>query len=193
MTRGLRAWNRVAAFIVGLILVAGGAAAIAWWHGDLARWWPDAPIALDPNQYNPPTASWWPWVLLGAGVVLVIVALWWLAAHLRTTRVSSIRLSGSDERGTLALSTGAAVDHLGHLVRALPRVTGYRGRLVRERKRPVLAATVRVTPDADLPELTERLTELTAEFVRASSLPDLGVRVRVQVARRSGKPRHEVA
>lgn len=193
MTRGLRAWNRVAAILVGLCLLAVGAAGVFWWRGDLTRWWPDAPERLDVAGVTEPTVSWWPWTVLIVGAALTLLALFWLIAHLRTTRAGSVRLAGSDVSGSLTLTTGSAVDHLGRLVRTLPRVTGYRASVVRERGRLVLVAKVRVTPDADLPVIADRLTALTAEFVSAASLPDLGVRLRIQVTRQSGRPRREVA
>lgn len=192
MTRGLRAWNRVAALVVGLALVAVGGGAVAWWHGDLTRWWPGAPERVEVSGLTPPTDGWWGWALLGAGVVLVVLGLWWLLAHLRGTRLSTFRLAGSDARGTLSLTMGPAVDHFRSLVKPLPRVTGCRATVVTERHRPVLVATVQAAPDADLPELARRITVLTEEFVRAACVPGLGVRIRLRIDPRRGRPRRTV-
>ena len=191
MTRGVRAVNRLVALVVGLALVVVGVAAVMWWTGTLEDVWAAAPGALDPGRIEEVTGTgWFGATATAVGVVLGLLALWWLAAHLRTPREGTLTLSGSDASGRLTLDPGALASHVAQEARRLPGVVGSRSVVDRDGGRHVLVSTVQVNPEADLPVLGQDVTALVTRARDVLGRPTMAARTHLAVQRRArGGPR----
>ncbi|WP_432497586.1 hypothetical protein [Kineococcus gypseus] len=186
MTRRVLALDRLAALVAGLVLLALGLAAAAWGAGQLPRLWPAAPAELRLSTATDAYAqSWWPLASGAAGAVLVLLALWWLLAHLPRRGVPHLRLPGSDRTGALAVDGGSAVQAAAEEVAALPGVRSADGRLVHERGHLLAVLTVTADPTADLAELVDGVERVSGDLRRVLGRDDVRGRVRVQVARRA--------
>ena len=145
MSRGTAALDRIAALVVGLVLVVGGAALVVWRAG----WVSSAPDRIrSPWLTDAVGASWWPWALVVAGIVLVLLGVWWLVSHVPQRGLRTLRLGGSEEGGTLSVDTGALTDQLSQDVAALPGVRSARTRFVTEEGRTTVVTTVIAEPAA---------------------------------------------
>ena len=86
MRRGLIAFDRLAALIIGIVLIAAGAAALGW-RFDL--------IAGDRLEINGltgvPQQNWWPWATGAGGVLLVFLGFSWLVRHLPRRGTGQLR------------------------------------------------------------------------------------------------------
>lgn len=102
MTRLAVTFDRFAALVAGLALVAFGAALVVW----NTTWLPNLPdsIAL-PGLRSATATGWWPFALAGAGVVLVVVALRWLFAHTPAAKIKDLPLR-SDAAGSITVDLG---------------------------------------------------------------------------------------
>ena len=110
MRRGVIAVDRVAAFVLGVGLIAAGAAALGW-RFDLI---PDAPERLRFSWLSDTTqTAWWPWATGAAGVLLVLIGLIWLIRHFRSRGVGRLQLVGSDRTGRLTADANAAATAAG--------------------------------------------------------------------------------
>ncbi|MBF0688742.1 MAG: hypothetical protein IR158_13375 [Cellulomonas sp.] len=191
MNRGLRAVNRIVAFVVGLPLVVAGVAAVLWWTGTLSDAWPQTSGALDPRRVQEVVdTGWFGGVATAGGVVLALLALWWLAAHLASPRVGTLRLPGSGADGRLTLDGSALAGHVAEQARRLPGVVGARSVIDREGGRHVLVSTLQVDPEANLPVLSDEVATLVARARDVAELPGMAARTRLAVQRRArGLPR----
>jgi hypothetical protein len=186
VTRGVAAVDRVLALLLGLTLVALGAGAFAW-QRDLL------PGATEETRLGPARdlaeQSWWPWALGGGALVLVLLALWWLAAHLRRGRVRAIRLAGSDGSGVLRLQVGPVVEAAGRQLGRRLGVTSVRTSVTRERGAPVAELVVTTEHGADLSRVTADVRHTCRELATALDGEPLTVRVLLHAAR---APRDDV-
>jgi len=189
--RGVRATNRVVAFVVGLALLVVGVAAVLWWAGVLGDVWAQTPTALDPGRVSEVTdATWFGWAATVSGVVLGLLALWWLLAHLGTPRVGTLTLAGSDASGRLTIDVGALAGHVADEARRLPGVVGARSTVDLDRGRYVLVSTLQVDPEADLPALADDVAALVARARDVVGIRRLAARTHLAVRRRArGGPR----
>src|SRR5690349_18098269 len=96
--------DRAAAFVLGLALLAAGAAAVAWPAGWLDRLWPSVPqrVTTQPGL-TAVDQPWWPWACGAAGLLAVLAGARWLLAHLPQRRVGAVLLPGSGRDGRLLL------------------------------------------------------------------------------------------
>lgn len=118
MTRHTARVSRAGLILIGLILLAGGGAA-------LARGLDAFPAALGPStagllshaQVRYPTEHAWVWPAVAAvTAVLAVLPLWWLAAQTRTNTVRRLSLEPDHTHGVTVLpadaATGAITDEL---------------------------------------------------------------------------------
>lgn len=191
MTRTVRRVDRTLAALLGLLLLAAGVAAVLWWTGTLARLWPAAPTQLDAGALATwRTAPWWGASAIAAGLVLGALAVWWLAAHLASPRVGTLRLAGSGTEGDLDLDATAVCRFVTTTLADVPGVRRARVRLEADPAPHVLVGRVDVDPDADVAEVAVRTRETVAQARDVLGLPDLHARVRLAVGRRAtGSPR----
>jgi len=176
--------DRLAALVAGLVLLALGVAMVLWWGGWLTRLWPQAPEQLTLQTATDALgASWWPAASLAAGLVLGLLALWWLLAHRPHRSTGPVRLQGSDGSGGLLLDGSAAVSTAAEVLQDTPGVRSARGRLVRDRGDLVAEVSAVLEPTADLERVTSGAEDALTDLATVLGRPDIRGRVRLAVAR----------
>ncbi len=194
MKRSVLGLDRVVLVLLGLLVLAVGLVVAAWGAGLLPRVWDRSPdevtLATATDAF---AASWWPGASLAAGVVLGLLALWWLVAHRTHRSVGDLRLQGStpaDPRrvdGSAAAATAADVIAETHGVRSAGgKVVADRGHLVAELK-------VTVEPDADLTTVAAAADRTMGELATVLGRDDVTARVHLDVARTSHGSRRQLA
>lgn len=179
MTRGVLALDRVVAVLLGLVLLLGGVAGLAWWTGDLA---PDT--TLDTSSVTSTIeADWFPAASGAGAVVLALLALWWLVAHLPRRRIGQVLLPGSGPRGTLKVGGDGPTRAAAQVLSGVPGVRSAGGRLVHDRGRLVAELSATVEPRADLAEVAAAAGEIREQLLEVLGRPDVVGRVRLSVAR----------
>jgi hypothetical protein len=176
--------------LLGLVLLlAGTAAALLGW-GVFGRGRAGRPL-LDPMIVDALRAQplLWRWVAIVAGVVLLVVGLWWAVRSLRPERRPDLLLeSGSDT--TLLVTAGAAAEAVADRAAGLPGVSRTRGRMVGKAGSPALRLTVWLDDEADVGEICRRLdSEIVAEARDALGIAHLPVAVRLELDTVTTKPR----
>lgn len=187
MTRRAAAAERVLVLVTGLLLVAAGAAAVAWRE----EWFPELIGGpMDTSAVAERTDdAWWPWALCGAGVLLILLGLWWWRVHLRRDTERQLRLAGSGRGGRLTADTGAIMDSAAAALDAVPGLTYRQGRLRRERGGHVVEVKAAADPGAQLADAAVA-AERAAVAVRAhlGTEATAGFRLLVVAARRRTQP-----
>lgn len=190
MNRRTSAFDRVVVGLAGLALLTGGAWLLAWVLDLLPdRWWSPERLTLG-LAASVTEATWWTWLLLVGGLLLVAVGGSWLTAHLRSPSVERLSMPGDTEGGRLLLEGRALADGAAAGLAALsPEVTGASGRLVDERGQIVLSLTATVREDVDLGEVTRACEEVAERAATTSGRQDLTVRVRLRANARDRRAR----
>ncbi len=189
MSRATVALDRVLVLVLGLVLLAGGAWVVAWSSGRLpAGWWSTSTFSLGlPTAWT--AAAWWPWAVLGVGLLLVLVGLLWFLRHFRSSRVPVLPLAGDGSGGRLLVRDGALADGCAQaLVERCPDVVSASGRLLDQRGRMVLDLRAQVRPEADLASVAGACDEVVGYVRRSTGRPDLTSRTRLTVARHPSAP-----
>ncbi|WP_405059585.1 alkaline shock response membrane anchor protein AmaP [Kribbella sp. NBC_01505] len=180
MRRGLIAFDRTAAIVIALVLIAAGAVALGWRY-DLI---PDASDRVEIKGLSDlTTLSWWPWATGAAGVLLAILGLVWLARHLPRRGSGQLGLSGSDQSGRLTADTTAAADTAGQFLAQAPGVRNGTGRIVVDRGQLVAELTATLEPGADLGTVTAAAASTMQQLQHVIGRDDLRHRVELSVAR----------
>lgn len=152
MNRAVAGAERIAVLLVGLALLALGAATVAWERD----WIPDAVDRLDVSALLDRTGeSWWPWAVGLLGLVLVVLGLLWLRAHARRRSLGRLKLPGSGRGGTLEADSGALVDTASAALDEAPGVTSRGGRVWRDQREIVIELRAGLDPGADLGEVAD--------------------------------------
>ncbi|GAA3578840.1 hypothetical protein [Kribbella ginsengisoli] len=180
MGRGLIALDRVAAFVLGLLLLAGGAAALAWKYDVFA----DAPSKIRITGAPAVVAeSWWPWATGAAGIVLVLLALGWLLRHIPRRRINRLSLDGSSGDGRLSADVDSAVGAAAQVLAADPAVRSCSGHLITDRGEVVAELKTTINPDADLDHLRHTADRVLTELRELVGRDELRTRVLLRTAR----------
>lgn len=183
MSRAVIGWDRVAAFLLGLVLLAAGLAVVAWWAGYLDDVWSAAPDALDTRAAADLAGeTWWPWALGVAGGVLVLLGLWWLLAHIPRRSAGPLRLNGSGSGGELSIDGTEAAQAAAESLIATPGVRAASGSFIRDRGELVAGLRVTIDPTADLDEVASAVEVASADLHRVLGRDDVRCRAQVLVA-----------
>lgn len=202
----LRAVNRVLLGLLGLILLATGAA-VLFGGLDLPRRWgvslpsawpwegPDDVLLSDANRTHWRAEDWWWPALIALLTLVALVALWWALAQARRNRLPEVLVSThdpddpdappeSDELGAL-LRGRALEDAVEAEAAALPGVERSRVRLSGRRAAPRARVDLALGAHAEPGETVERLRTGALERARTSvGLSELPTEVRL------GRVRH---
>ncbi|MEW5813517.1 MAG: hypothetical protein AB1925_29170 [Actinomycetota bacterium] len=143
MSRAAVAFDRVVTLLSGIALVGLGLAAVAWARGDLGA---GRPLQTPLSGWM--SASWWPWALGGAGIVAILLALRWLAAHRWPAKAGRVDLTGDATSTADATSVASAA---GDALAADPAVTKASGTATLRRGRPTVTLSARVPARSGLP------------------------------------------
>ncbi|TRW44105.1 hypothetical protein [Georgenia yuyongxinii] len=193
MSRAVLALDRTLAFVLGLLLLAVGAAAVAWWAGELDRVWPTVPDTLRLGAASSAvSAPWWPWAAGVAGIVAMLLGLWWLIAHVPRRNVGTLALPGTPGRGSLRIDPGAAATTAAQVLAEAPGVRSVRGTVHDDRGELVAALSATIEPTADLATIVDRAERVSAELGHVLGIEAARGRVQLSVARRGRRlPRAE--
>ncbi|SDD47837.1 hypothetical protein [Glycomyces harbinensis] len=176
--------DRVGAALLGLVLLAAGAAVVDW-RFDLVGAWDRLDTGLIRETVE---ADWFAWAAGGAAVVLAVVALWWLFARVPRPVESGVRLgfSGADRvdvdvrsiapRLRESLEQSAPVDH----------VTSSRSRTGTGQ---LVLLRANVDPRADGESLRRAADDVAASVEAAFPDREVTVRILIDAPRRRGKRR----
>lgn len=183
MSRGVMGWDRVAAFVLGLLLLAAGLAVVGWWTGYLDDVWSAAPDALDTSAAADLAGeTWWPWALGVAGALLVLLGLWWLLSHIPRRGTGPLRLQGSGSGGELSIDGGQATQAAAEALAQTPGVRAASGTFARDRGELVAGLRVTIDPTADLDEVASAVEVASADLHRVLGRDDVRCRAQVSVA-----------
>lgn len=141
--------NRVLLAFLGLLLLAGGAFAVATHYGVLTV--ADRGTRLAPGTALPPT--WVLYVTAAAGVVVALLALRWLLSQVTPARTPTWRLAPDTE-----LATSVATAPFVAEVTDCPGVHAARAALTGPPGTPRLAVVVHLDQEATVPAVRDHLT-----------------------------------
>ncbi|WP_404351831.1 alkaline shock response membrane anchor protein AmaP [Phycicoccus jejuensis] len=180
MSRAVIAFDRLATLLLGLLLIVGGLAGIAWWRGDLGL---SGPLNVDAvaKQTEQP---WWPWVTGLVGAALVLLGLRWLAAHVITRGVGQVRLPGTGKAGRLTAQVNPVADAAATVLEGTEGVRSCRGTIQRDRGQLVARLRATIEPQADLREVAAAADGVATDLKKVLGRDDLHCLVTVHVARR---------
>jgi len=186
VSRRVLGLDRFLALLLGLVLIALGAAVGAWGLGQLTRVWASAPEQTSTAGATSTVleASWWPGAAAAGAVVLGLLGLWWLVAHVPRRSTGPLRLSGSDRSGTLLVDGSSAAQTAAEVLAETPGVRSASGRVVSDRGQLLAEISVTAEPSVDLAELAEAVERTTADLNTVLGRSDLRGRVAVRIARR---------
>ncbi|MEH3078653.1 MAG: hypothetical protein PGN11_18655 [Quadrisphaera sp.] len=189
MSRKVAAFDRLAVFVAGVVLLAGGALVGAWALDLLAQ--VGVPDSAVPQRISTAGATdltgqgWWAYATAAGALVLGVVGLWWLAAHIPHRGADPLRLPGSSAAGALTLDGGAAVAVAAQVIAEVPGVRSASGKMVSERGQLIAELDVVADPEVDLVELDHAMVSASADLNAVLSRSDVRGRVHVAIARRS--------
>lgn len=186
MGRTVLGLDRLAAIVLGLVLLVLGLAAAAWGAGWLVEVWAAAPQRLTLKTATDTVATaWWPWAAGVAGAVLVLLALWWLLAHLPRRGVGELSLEGSSTSGRLRIDPAGVAATAADVLSETPGVRSASSRVLRDRGQLVVALKATVEPDADLQSVVSATDDVATDLAQVLGRDDARARVQLGVARRA--------
>lgn len=180
MSRLTAAWDRIATVVVGLMLLAVGAAAVIWYYRLVGGF---------PKELHARTATrilgqrWWPWAAGAGGIVLVLLGLRWVAAHIPQRHNKQLSLTGSDATGRLSADLSAVAHAAADTLTDVPGVRSTGSAVHLDRGRQTLDITLTAEPHADLGVLAHASEQMTAELMQVLGADAPATRVHVHVAR----------
>ena len=192
MRRTVLALDRVTAILLGFILLVGGIAAADWYGGGLHRLWPAIPNRLSTTGAGHiMNDGWWPWAAAGAGVLAVLLGLWWLLAHLPRRSVGMLVLPGSGRPGRLLVDPSGPAATAAEVLAEAPGIRSAHSRVLRDRGELVVALTGTIDPRADLADVIAAADTVATDLQTVLGRDDARARIQLSVARRA-RPRPRV-
>lgn len=192
MDRHASRLNHVALALLGLLLLAAGAAGLARGLGAFGSRAASDPLITDRMREFAQDQGWfWP-AVVAAGVVLALLGLTWLLAQARSERLPGLSLDSGPDGGTTRLSGRAVTHALEDEVAEYPDVKSARAWLLGSSRRPRLRMNVSYREDTDLAGLRDRIDrEAVARVKTALERESLPVAIRLRPV--PAKDEHMVA
>jgi hypothetical protein len=178
--------DRVAALVLGVFLLAVGAAMVIW----TTHLIDGAPEYLTaPGLVFAAQTAWWPWAVTAAGILLVLLGLRWLATHRPARRARELTLADSNlSDGCLSADLGSLADAAAAELRERPAITSARGKAVIDRGKPSIHLDVTAAGTDTLAHAARAADEVAATTV--GMLGDaIAVQTRLHVNTRKPNPR----
>ncbi|WP_328291472.1 alkaline shock response membrane anchor protein AmaP [Kineococcus sp. NBC_00420] len=186
MGRAVLGLNRFLALVLGLVLIVMGVAMVAWAAGWLVKVWSAAPKTLTLKTATDAfTMAWWPWAAGIAGAIFILLAVWWLLAHLPRRGVGVLSLPGSSKSGRLLIDPAGAASTAADVLAETSGVRSASSRVLRDRGQLVVALKAVVEPTADLRSVVTATDEVAADLAQVLGREDARARVQLGVARRA--------
>ena len=185
MRRSVLAFDRVLMMLLGIALVILGLAAIGWQTGFLSRIWPGVPDALHVDMTQVTSKPNFAPIAAGAGVLLVLVGLWWLIAHVPRRGVGPLRLPSTGMPGRLTVDPNAAIEAAADVLADDPGIHSASGAVLTDRGQIVVRLRAVVDPYADLATVAESCDGVLADLATVLPPDKLRSRVEISVLRRA--------
>jgi hypothetical protein len=179
ISRSTLALDRLATFVLALVLIAGGILGIWWWTGDSSL---AARSDTTPVQ-DLVAKDWWPWVSAAAGLILILIGIRWMAAHVSRTKVKQLSLTGTGSAGKLGVDGTKAVGAAAEAFADTLGVRSAKGHVNRDRGQIVAEINAIIEPEADLALLAEQADLVSAQLAHVLGRSDLRCSVQLTVAR----------
>jgi hypothetical protein len=152
-------------FLLGLLLAAAGGLGLALSLGAFGDRRATNPVLPENVHTFPEKEPWFWWAMAALALLIAVLALVWLMAQLRTSRVSRLDLTTDAREGYTTLHAGALTQAVEDEVRGMPGVTGASAR-VEDHPRRELSLTVGMTDTADIDALRTQLENGVVAHVR---------------------------
>lgn len=176
MTRTLDRVNRVLILLIGLALLAAGAAALVTGLGGFGQSAADRAVLDGESDRWLRENSWVWWALAGLCLLVAVLALRWLFAQLTTNRISRVVLQRDRAEGHTVVRRTAISAAVEDDVEAFYGVRHARLELYGAQAAPTARLVVDVEDRADLSELRERIErEAVPSLRRCLDSPSLPV------------------
>ena len=178
--------DRVAALVLGVLLLIVGAAMVIW----TTHLIDGTPVYLTaPGLVSASSTAWWPWAVTASGVVLVLLGLRWLATHRPARRAGSYTLADSNlSEGYLSADLGSLADAAAAELREHPAIRSASGKAVIDRGKPSIHLDVTAAGADTLAHAAAAADEVAATTV--GMLGDaIAVQTRLHVNTRKPNPR----
>jgi len=180
MTRTAVTFDRLAAGVAGLALVAFGVALVVW----NTTWVPNLPSAVAlPGLRAATTTGWWPFALAGAGVVLVVLALRWLSAHSPAAKVKSLPLR-TEDTGSITVDLGEVADAAARALELSLDVESASGKAVIDRGTRTVDLTVTTSASPRPDRLIPAIDAVCTQIAGVLSDPSVATRTTVHTGKR---------
>ncbi|WP_018502087.1 alkaline shock response membrane anchor protein AmaP [Parafrankia discariae] len=174
-------WNQILLGLVGLLLLGGGVLVLLAGSGLFGPALADRPVLSgDVHSFAARHGWFWPVVGTAAGVV-TLLAVGWLVAQARTSRLRGLYVT-DDEVGGVHLDTSALADAVAADLVVNPLVHAVRVVVRGRPRRPVLQLAVEADAGADIRAVRSDLEErVLPRARRAVGRPDLGAEIDLAV------------
>jgi len=183
VSRSALAADRVAALIAAGLVLGLGVLAIVWWSGR----WSALPDQIDAGGLLAVLGQpWWPWAAGLAGLGLVVLGVWWLAAHLRSQKVGRMALPGSSQAGRLTADARTVAKAAGEVLGNVRGVRSSRATISHDRGQIVARLTATLDPDADLRLVADAADRVSADLRQVLGREDISCLVQLKVSSRPG-------
>jgi hypothetical protein len=179
--------NRITLLLLALLLIAAGLDAGAASLGRYGRTTQHSRLMANPTGRFFGAQGAWLWlVVAAAALIVVILALRWLAAVLFSTdRSGDLLIAPGGRPGRTILAAGALTDAVGGEIDSYRGVDTARARLIGDPGRPRLVVTAILEETADLAALRHRIeTEALTHARTALGNPALPVQLDLTVTTR---------
>lgn len=168
MTRLAVNFDRFAAFVFGLVLIAIGAALVVW----NTNWVPNIPRTISLGGVRDASgAGWWPFALAAAGIVLVLLALRWLFSHSPAARVKALPLR-RDDIGSITIDLGEVATAAAQALEQSIDVESASGKAVIDRGTRTVDITVKAVasprPDRLIPDIDAACAQIAGVLADSS-------------------------
>jgi len=183
-----KAPNRFILFLIGIVLLAAGAAVVSAALGLLTQW-EQAPQPGDSLGSADALPAWLPAGVLAASVLLVLLGLWWIVTAVpRSERAGDLQLHRDGSDGVTRLSSSVLQRAIADSAEKLPGVVAATVRLEGTASAPGLLIKIEVDERSDIRSTVQQLHRQTCAEVEQSLQTELtGVRVIVDPVRRTGR------
>lgn len=191
--RGSARVNRFGLALLGLVLIAAGAASLAAGAGVFGS----GPARAE--LFGGPIPGWLarPWVpyaFAAAAIIVALVALRWLTAQGGTDAVGRLRMETEPSSGTIEMPSLVARGALAEQVGRYPGVRRVRVHLTESRHDPNVRLDLTLNADADVAAVWQRCRQEGIEQLRgALELDRLPAVIRMSMTAPPKNPRRELA
>ena len=179
--------NRISLLLLALLLIAAGLDAGAASLGLYGRFTEHSRLLANPTGRFFGAQGAWLWLVAAfAALVIVVLALRWLAALLFSTdRTGDLPIAPDGRPGRTILAAGALTGAVAREIESYRGVDNARARLIGDPGRPQLVVTATLEETADLAALRQRIeTEALSHARAALDNPALPVQLDLTVTTR---------